>query len=63
MTTNLEMLPCAFCGSHADAGEVEGHGFVVTCSNDESCARQTMPHPSQSDAIEAWNARKLRPLA
>jgi hypothetical protein len=59
--TNLEILPCV-CGEEhpADCGHLEGHGFIVHCANDEGCARQTMPYPSRSEAIEAWNARKVR---
>jgi hypothetical protein len=60
--TNLEILPCV-CGEEhpAEAAHVpHAGGFIVHCSNDETCARQTMPYPSRSDAIDAWNAREFR---
>jgi hypothetical protein len=57
--TNLEILPC-LCGSPADAGEIEGQRFIVSCSDDIMCGHQTQPYRSRREAINAWNARKLR---
>lgn len=66
--SDTEILPCPFCGGAATVEEVEekstpnGVRFSVGCASDEAdCMgyQSLTTFPRRSDAIVAWNKRKV----
>ena len=55
----LPLLPCPFCGKHAEIHDSRDAGgpvyFWASC---ESCCAQGAPQVSPEDAAFAWNERK-----
>lgn len=62
--TETPLLPCPFCGSAAEIGEIDEHGgcdYQVACSS-PSCGTTHCPDPRKDLAIENWNRRELAEL-
>jgi Lar family restriction alleviation protein len=56
MTQNTELLPCPFCGAHAETDFIpEHHSYAIECYS-IGCAARVIKETSE-DAIAAWNRR------
>ena len=54
--TDAELLPCPFCGDHAETDFIpEHHSYAIECHS-MGCAARVIKDTA-SDAIEAWNRR------
>lgn len=54
--TDAELLPCPFCGDHAETDFIpEHHSYAIECHS-MGCAARVIKDTA-SDVIEAWNRR------
>lgn len=58
MTATDELLPCPFCGEHAEVYDFKDGRYLVECSNTNcDVYPYTSIHYDKEDAIAAWNRR------
>ena len=54
--TDAELLPCPFCGDHAETDFIpEHHSYAIECHS-TGCAARVIKETAE-DAVEAWNRR------
>lgn len=54
--TDAELLPCPFCGDHAETDFIpEHHSYAIECHS-IGCAARVIKETAE-DAVEAWNRR------
>lgn len=56
ITEQAELLPCPFCGAHAETDFIpEHHSYAIECHS-IGCAARVIKETAE-DAVEAWNRR------
>ena len=59
MESDVELLPCPFCGAYAEIKNVYwGDTYYARCTN-KDCEMRGLEWLTPEDAYEAWNKRHI----
>ena len=57
--SDVELLPCPFCGNDHIAIGYSDHGYQISCFRGGDCCKSsTGIWPTEAEAIAAWNCRQ-----